>query len=135
MLVGLALTLLNVGLVAAPIGGAVGTLAGIDYYRRNHGQSPLFTSDPDDTSGTPGYTGGGGGDGVPDNFNYTANYTWPGSLPNATSTSGGVTLAEYCHQYVDIDVGTKTGQNYTCKHMLCNLALLPVRHHILTRLP
>ncbi|EPE05879.1 xyloglucan-specific endoglucanase [Ophiostoma piceae UAMH 11346] len=113
MLVGLALTLLNVGLVAAPIGGAVGTLAGIDYYRRTHGQSPLFTSDPDDTSGTPGYTGGGGGGGEPDNFNYTANYTWPGSLPNATTTSGGVTLAKYCQQYVDIDVGTKTGQNYT----------------------
>lgn len=111
MLVALALTLLNVGLVVAPIGGAVGTLAGIDYYRRINGQSPLFTSDPDDTSGTPGYTGGGGSD--PDNFNYTANYTWPGSLPNATTTSGGVTLAKYCQQYVDINVGTKTGQNYT----------------------
>lgn len=114
MIVGLLLSLLNVGLVIVPIGGAVGTLAGIDYYRRQHGQAPLWSGDGDDGGGGDSSGGYGGGDGGSGGNSSSGNYTgWDGNKPNATTVLGGVTVSEYCQQYNSVHVNTTTGQNYT----------------------
>ncbi len=114
MIIGLLLSLLNVGMVVAPIGGAVGVLAGIDYQRKVNGQLPLFWS-PEGTPGD-GYTGGDGagsfGGGGSGGGNSTP-YVWPGNKPNKTTVKGGVTIKEYCQQYNAVQVNTTTGQNYT----------------------
>ncbi|CAK7207283.1 hypothetical protein SEUCBS139899_010093 [Sporothrix eucalyptigena] len=113
MIITLLLSLLNVGLVVVPIGGAVGTLGAIDYYRRINGQSPLFSSGGDD--GGDGGSGGGygGGGGSSGNGSSSGNYTWPGNEPNVTVVKGGVTVSEYCQQYATVNITTTTGQNYT----------------------
>lgn len=115
MIVGLLLSLLNVGLVVVPIGGAAGTLAGIDYYRRQHGQAPLWSSSGDDSGdGSGGGSSGGYGGGSGGGGNSSGNYTgWDGNKPNATVVVGGVTISEYCQQYNSVVVNTTTGQNYT----------------------
>ncbi|KAL1893021.1 hypothetical protein Sste5346_006702 [Sporothrix stenoceras] len=115
MIVGLLLSVLNVGLVAVPIGGAVGTLAGIDYYRRQHGLAPLWSGGDDDGGGgSGGYGGGSGSSGGSGGGNSSGNYTgWDGDKPNATTVVGGITISEYCQQYNSILVNTTTGQNYT----------------------
>ena len=145
MIVGLFLSLLNVGLVAVPIGGAVGTLAGIDYYRRVHGQTPLWYGSGDEggagSGGGNGYTGGGGssGSGVDggSDGNYTggSNYTWPGNEPNVTTVKGGVTVSEYCQQYATVNISTTTGQNYTCRLNFVSFILSLCFNGILSRAP
>ncbi|CAK7563855.1 MAG: hypothetical protein SEPTF4163_001734 [Sporothrix epigloea] len=119
MFASLVLTLLNVGLVVAPIGGAVGTLAGIDYYRRINGQEPLWygsytgSGTGPGSGGSPGGGGGGGGGDTGGNYTGGNNYTWPGNEPNKTTTKGGVTISEYCQQYATVNFTSLTGQNYT----------------------
>lgn len=121
MFASLVLTLLNVGLVVAPIGGAVGTLAGIDYYRRINGQEPLWygsytgSGTGPGSGGSPGGGGGGGGGDTGGNYTGGNNYTWPGNEPNKTTTKGGVTISEYCQQYATVNFTSLTGQNYTCR--------------------
>ncbi|CAK7271346.1 hypothetical protein SEPCBS119000_004558 [Sporothrix epigloea] len=117
MFAALILSLLNVGLVAVPIGGAVGTLAGIDYYRRINGQTPLWYGSDTGSgagAGSGGSSSGGGGNGdTGGNYTGGSNYTWPGNEPNKTTVKGGVTIAEYCQQYATVNISSTTGQNYT----------------------
>lgn len=99
MIATILLSLLNVGLLAVPIGGTAGVLAGIDYHRKSSGQAPLFTGD--------------GGDGSSSSGGNSTDSGWDGDKPNATTTVGGVTISEYCQQYNTVEVNTTTGQNYT----------------------
>ncbi|EFX04028.1 xyloglucan-specific endoglucanase [Grosmannia clavigera kw1407] len=108
MIVTLLLSVLNAGLLAIPIGGTAGVLAGIDYHRRVTGQAPLF-SNPSGGGGG-GFDGGDGGNGTDDNSTYPG---WDGDKPNATVVIGGTTMSEYCQQYNEIAINATDGQNYT----------------------
>lgn len=89
--------LVNAGLMALPIGGAVGTLLGIDAHRSSTGQPPLFT--PDRHSGSGGSTGGHDSTGSDSGH--------PGT------TNNGVTTKPYCDLSIGVAPPTQ-GEAFTC---------------------
>lgn len=92
--------IVNAGLMALPIGGAVGTLLGIDAHRSATGQPPLFTSDGH--SGTGGSTGGG-------HDSTGSDSTHPGT------TNNGVTTTPYCDLSYGFTPPTQ-GESFTCSY-------------------
>lgn len=81
----------NIGLLAIPIGSTIGVLLGIESHRQATGQAPLFGGD----------NGGGGGDGN-------------GSGSNGNGGNNGITDAQYCQQSYGISPPSN-GEEYTCK--------------------
>ncbi|KAJ6135228.1 hypothetical protein N7512_000388 [Penicillium capsulatum] len=88
--------LVNTGLLAIPIGGAVGTLLGLDAHRSATGQPPLFTSD--------GHPGTGGSTGGHDSTGGGASH--PGT------TNNGVTTKTYCDLSFGVSPPTQ-GESFT----------------------
>ncbi|KAJ5225693.1 hypothetical protein N7468_006918 [Penicillium chermesinum] len=95
--------LVNTSLLAIPIGGAIGTLLGIDASRSAAGKPPLFTGDSNSNVGSGGSGGGssGGGDS-----------TGGGSGGHGTTTNDGVTNTEYCYKAYGISPPSD-GNHYT----------------------
>ncbi|KAJ5669495.1 hypothetical protein N7462_010565 [Penicillium macrosclerotiorum] len=89
--------LVNTGLLAIPIGGALGTLFGIDAHRAATGQSPLFSNDGDSSTG-----GSGSG----------SDSTGGGTGGSGSITNNGVTTTQYCELSWGISPPSD-GQHYT----------------------
>ena len=90
--------LVNTGLLAIPIGGAVGTLMGLDAHRSATGQPPLFT--PDGHSGSGGSSGGSGD-------------STGGGQGHTGTTDNGVTNTQYCELSYGVQPPTQ-GEAFTC---------------------
>ncbi|KAJ5650746.1 uncharacterized protein N7484_004469 [Penicillium longicatenatum] len=93
----MALTLLvNAVLLAIPLGGSVGTLAGIDAHLAATGQKPLFSSDgtSDGSGGSSGGSTGGGSGG------------------SGSTTNNGLTNTQYCELSYGISPPSQ-GEQYT----------------------
>lgn len=87
--------IVNVGLLAIPIGATVGVLMGIESHRQATGQAPLFAGGGDgDGAGGGGPSGGGGG--------------------TVSGGNNGITISQYCQQFYGIEPQSK-GVEYTCK--------------------
>lgn len=91
--------LVNTSLLAIPIGGAIGTLLGIDAQRSASGQPPLFTGD-----GNGGSSGGGDSTGS----------TGGGSGGTGHTSNNGVTDSQYCEKAYGISPPSD-GNRYTRK--------------------
>ncbi|KAJ5806898.1 hypothetical protein N7474_010490 [Penicillium riverlandense] len=84
--------IVNVGLLAIPIGGTIGAILGIEAHRQANGQAPLFAGGGNDGSG-------GGSTGSPGNAGHHF-------------TDNGVTYSQYCRKSYGIPPES-TGQHFT----------------------
>ncbi|KAJ5093507.1 hypothetical protein N7456_009368 [Penicillium angulare] len=99
----MALTLLvNTLLLAIPLGGSVGTLAGIDAHRAATGQKGLFTGDDSSNGGTGSSGGSSGG----------SDSTGGGSGSNNTISDNHTKNSQYCQSSYGITPPTQ-GEQFT----------------------